>query len=210
MSTHSEKLYFYPVWIRVWHLINALMFLALIITGLDMQYASKEGTTLLRFDQAVSIHNVCGIILSINYVFFFLANMITGNWKYYKLQFKGFFVRLFTQMKYYLFGIFKGEKAPYPLSMDRKFNPLQQFTYIGVMYFFVPLVCVTGVAMLYPQMIIEQFFNVSGLFLTDLFHISAGFLGSMFLLIHVYFCTIGTTPTSNFKGMVDGYHQAHD
>ena len=36
------KMYLYPKWIRIWHLLNALMFIVLIVTGLSMQYTGKE------------------------------------------------------------------------------------------------------------------------------------------------------------------------
>jgi len=54
-----------------------------------------------------------------------------------------------------------------------------------------------------------KFLGVSGLHLTDLFHIFIGFLISVFMFIHIYFCTIGKTPLSNFKGMINGYHEVH-
>ena len=55
----EQKIYHYPVWIRIWHLINALLCLALIITGLSMQYSNTE-RGILTFDVAVSVHNVAG------------------------------------------------------------------------------------------------------------------------------------------------------
>jgi thiosulfate reductase cytochrome b subunit len=49
----------------------------------------------------------------------------------------------------------------------------------------------------------------SGLHLIDLFHIIVGFLVSLFMVVHIYFCTIGSTPLSNFKSMINGYHEGH-
>ncbi len=37
----TKKIYLYPVWIRIWHLINALMFILLIFTGLCLHFASS-------------------------------------------------------------------------------------------------------------------------------------------------------------------------
>ncbi|MCF8299034.1 MAG: cytochrome b/b6 domain-containing protein, partial [Saprospiraceae bacterium] len=45
----QEKLYLYPKWVRLWHLVNALLCILLIITGLSMQYAGVE-YYLMRFD----------------------------------------------------------------------------------------------------------------------------------------------------------------
>jgi thiosulfate reductase cytochrome b subunit len=205
----ANRIYFYPAWLRIWHLLNAILFLLLIITGLNMQY-TNPGSALIRFDIAVNIHNFSGIVLTINYLIFLVVNYTSGNFRFYKIEFKGFFDRLLKQVRYYSFGIFKGEHAPFPSDENRKFNPLQQFTYVAIMYLAVPFIFITGWAMLFPQIIINQLFNLSGYLLTDIIHVIMGFFGSIFLLIHVYFCTIGATPVSNFKSMATGWHEVHD
>ncbi len=199
----AQKIYYYPVWIRIWHATNALMFLLLIITGLSMQY----GLFKIRFDYAVSIHNVSGIVLSVCYLYYFMANFITGNLKYYRIKFKGFFKRLWVQFVYYTVGIFKNQMPPFPLTIKRKFNPLQKFTYVSVMYIIVPLIIISGYAMLFPEIIYEKVLGIPGIVLTDLVHVCTGFIGSIFMIIHIYFCTIGSKPAANFKSLVNGYHQ---
>ena len=68
---------------------------------------------------------------------------------------------------------------------------------------------VSGLGLMYPDVIPIQIVGISGLHLTDLFHIISGFIISLFMFVHIYFCTIGKTPKSNFKSMLDGYHEAH-
>lgn len=204
----EEKIYLYPVWVRLWHLMNAILCLILIITGISMQFSNPK-FPMIRFDMAVSVHNIVGIILCVNYILFFLGNITTRNGKYYKLILPGLFSRLMTQFRYYTRGLFKGETAPYPLNSERKFNPLQQVTYVGSMYLLFPIIMITGWALMYPEVIPARFLWTSGLHLTDLFHITAAFLVSLFMFIHIYFCTIGKTPLSNFMSMIDGYHESH-
>lgn len=203
-----EKIYLYPVWLRIWHLINAILCLLLIITGVSMQF-SAASVILVGFDTAVFIHNIAGIILSINYVFFFIGNLITFNGSQYQMVYKGLIKRLITQARFYAFGIFKGEDPPFPIIKENKFNPLQRFSYVFIMYLFVPVVCITGWALLYPEMILTIVFGTSGLHLTDLIHIVAGYIISIFMLIHIYFCTLGKKPLSNFLSMINGYHEGH-
>jgi thiosulfate reductase cytochrome b subunit len=112
-------------------------------------------------------------------------------------------------MSYYLGGIFKNAKAPFPINQERKFNPIQQISYVSVMYILVPVVFVTGWALLFPEVVIRQIFGVSGLLLTDVLHITVGFLISLFLLIHIYFCTTGTRISSAFKSMINGWAEVH-
>ena len=201
----EEKIYLYPVWLRIWHAINALGILALIYTGLNMQFA-KPGFELLRFDLAVTIHNFAGVVVSISYLVFFIGNLVTTNKKYYRIKPKGLRKRLFKQLRFYTYGMFKNEDAPYPISEKRKFNPVQKYTYVAVMYLMVPVIIITGIALLFPELIIEEAYKMSGIFLTAILHAVIGFIISIFLIIHLYFATIGKNPISNFKSIVTGWH----
>lgn len=203
----SERIYLYPVVIRVWHLINALLIIMLIFTGISLQY-SDPAYPFMRFDLAVSIHNICGIVLSINYLIFFFGNRVSGNNKPYHIKLRGFINRLWLQFHYYTRGLFKGASAPFPVtSKENKFNPLQQFTYFSVMYLVIPIIIVTGWGLLFPFIIPTNVLEVGGIFLTDLMHVIGGFIVSIFLFIHVYFCTIGKNPLKNFKSIITGWHE---
>lgn len=205
-----SSVYLYPVWTRLWHLFNALLYLLLIFTGLSMQYSNPE-YPLIRFDIAVSIHNISGILLSLNYLVILAGNIFTPNGAYYKIRLKGFYKELAAQAKYYLFGIFRGEKAPYPINGERKFNPLQKISYVAVIYCLMPLVMITGWALIFPEVIfVKKMFGTSGLHLTDLLHIVVGFVLSLFMLIHIYLCTIGKPAGSHFRAMLSGWHHSEN
>lgn len=201
----EEKLYLYPRWLRLWHWTNALMFLVLIITGVSLQYAGPD-YMIIRFDTAVRYHNIAGIVVTLGFIFFIIANRITSNKKYYRIKKKGFNKRLMKQVQYYTVGIFKNEEPPYPVSVKRKFNPLQKLSYVAAMYILLPLVIITGFAMLFPEINPESIFGIPGIYLTDLIHITIGFVLSIFMVIHIYFCTIGTTVWSHFNSMFTGWH----
>lgn len=204
----AEKIYLYPLWTRIWHWINAVLFVILIATGISLQYSDPD-SPLIPFEPSVSWHNIAGIILIVNYIFFVAGNILTSNGKYYKLKPKGLVSRLMQQAQYYLFGVFKGQKPPYPENENRKFNPLQKIAYITVMYVATPLVILSGIALLFPEMIINKVFGVSGTLLTALLHMAMGFFLSVFILIHIYFSTFGAKVSSHFKSMIDGYHEKH-
>jgi thiosulfate reductase cytochrome b subunit len=103
--------------------------------------------------------------------------------------------------------MFRGMKPPYPLSEKRKFNPLQKYFYLLVMYLAVPIVIISGFALLFPEMIIEQIYTLSGIMLTAVFHSALGFFISIFLIIHIYVASIGKSPKENFKSILNGWHQ---
>jgi hypothetical protein len=49
-----SALYLYPVWLRLWHWLNALLFLTLVVTGTSMHF-NLNG--LIPFDVAVPVHS---------------------------------------------------------------------------------------------------------------------------------------------------------
>ena len=112
-------------------------------------------------------------------------------------------------MNFYVFGIFKKKPTPFPTSEDRKFNPLQKLTYVLIMYLSLPIMIITGIGLLYPDITLRNVFGQSGIVVTDLIHIIFAFFITVFLFIHIYFATIGHKPLSNFKSMFTGWHHTH-
>jgi thiosulfate reductase cytochrome b subunit len=161
---------------------------------------------LISFSVSVKIHNVCGILLTVNYLVFIIGNRLSGNGEHYRTQWKGARERLMKQARYYLFGYFKGEEPPFPINEARKFNPLQAFTYAMAMYVGVPVVAFTGWGLLFPEVIPDRILGLSGLVTADILHITAGFLLSIFMIIHIYICTIGSDPKGNFRAIMTGWH----
>ncbi len=201
----KDQIYLYPLWIRIWHVVNALLFIALIFSGLSLQY-SNNTFNLLPFDFAVSMHNISGITLSIAFVFFLFWNHFSGNGEHYRIKSKGYCAEVFRQFRYYAFGIFKNEKPPFPITEEQKFNPLQKFTYVMVMYVLLPLITLTGLGLFFPDILPDRMLGTTGIHFVDLIHIVTGFLLSIFMIIHIYFCTIGRTCSANFKSMITGWH----
>ena len=194
----ADKIYLYPRWLRFWHILNAVLCLVLIISGFQMQYSAFA---VMSLKIAVKLHNFSGIILSVNYLVFFVGNLISGNYRYYKPDEKPMLENLKKQFIYYTIGIFKGVVKPFAISKERKFNPLQKVSYLAAMYVLMPVVVVTGTLMLNPILIEKG----KTFLIIDLLHILAGFLISLFLVIHLYFSTIGAK--SNYKAISTGWHE---
>lgn len=202
-------MYLYPKWLRVWHLMNALLFIILIITGVSMQYTDKEAFV-VGFAKSVKWHNIAAVILTLNYIFYVAGNLLTKNGRYYKIERKGFGKALLAQLRYYSWGMFRGEKHPFPVTGESKFNPLQKLTYVLAMYLALPLLIISGIGLFFPEITVKSFLGVSGLIYTDILHITMGFFLSVFMIIHIYTCTLGAKPTSLFWGMISGYHHSDD
>jgi len=162
----------------------------------------------VSFATAVKWHNIAAILLTINYIIFVIGNSATENGKYYRTGKKNFITDLGIQLKYYSWGIFKGEKHPFPVTENRKFNPLQKFSYVLAMYVAFPLLIISGLGLMFPETILNRVLGISGLLLTDILHITMGFFLSVFMLIHIYTCTLGARPSSLFKSMISGFHES--
>jgi thiosulfate reductase cytochrome b subunit len=205
----ATKVYLYPVWIRLWHLLNLLLFLILIFTGISLQYVSDSGKFLISFEHAITWHNVAAFLLTANYVVYVLGNWFSGNGKYYRIKRKKMTRRLIKQFKFYAYGMFQGEEHPFPVSEKRKFNPLQKMSYILAMYLGMPLLIISGFGLLFPELLVGQFLGVSGLAINDVIHVTMGFILSVFMVVHIYTCTLGEKPGTLFKSMINGYHEEH-
>ena len=204
-AIHKE--YFYPLWLRIWHWLNALFFILLIFSGINLQYSGSENPV-IDFSLAITIHNTAGILLTVNYFIFFILNLVTGNYKQYIPKLKELFKRLFVQAKFYVTGIFKNEPHPFEITKNSKFNPLQQITYLNIMYLLVPVIIISGWALLFPDVIIEKILGENGLFPTAVLHTIAGFLLSIFMFGHIYLATTGKKITSGIKSMITGWHES--
>ncbi len=204
-------MYLYPKWVRIWHVLNAVLFIVLIITGLSMHYTDKANSAyVVGFAKAVKWHNAAAMILTANYVFFILGNLFTSNGRFYRIGKTNLWHDLVVQGRYYLIGMFRGEKHPFPVTAERKFNPLQKFSYILAMYVGMPLLILSGFVLIFPEIAFKDVFGVSGLVINDVVHISMGFLLSVFMIIHIYTCTLGDKPSSLFWGIISGYHRSDD
>ncbi|HTX53075.1 MAG TPA: cytochrome b/b6 domain-containing protein [Candidatus Baltobacteraceae bacterium] len=194
----------YPVWLRVWHWSNALLFVVLLITGLSMHY-SGPGRPEVGFRTSVLIHNAAGILLTLCYGLFLLGNLRFRNGRYYRLVPGDLTYGALRQTRYYLLGIFLGEPHPFPHSEERKFNPLQKLTYLAVMFGLLPMVILAGWALFFPEHLPENLFGLSGIALWAMAHSYLGYFGSLFMVVHIYLGTTGETPGTLFRFMLTGH-----
>ena len=73
-----------------------------------------------------------------------------------------------------------------------------------------PLLILSGIVLLIPELAPDRILGMTGMVLTDILHITTGFLLSIFMIIHIYTCTLGAKPTSLFRGMITGYHSTDE
>ncbi|HEY0837150.1 MAG TPA: cytochrome b/b6 domain-containing protein [Azospirillum sp.] len=202
----SHRIYLLPVWIRVWHWSNALLIITLTITGASLHFADPN-LPLVPFALAAQVHNVAGLTLAGLYAFFVVANIVSGNWWQYVPKPGGFVRRCLRQIRFYAWGIFRGEPHPYPPTPEANFNSLQQIVYWFVMYVFMPLLLITGLIFLWPDFAPKSMFGMDGLLPVAILHYVVGLVIVLFMIAHIYLGTTGVTVTSLFRMMITGWHE---
>lgn len=193
----------YTAYERFWHWLQALAIIALAITGLEIHI--PDSIKLIGFERAVNVHTIIGAIVVINALFAAFYHFISGEIRQYLPAPRGFFGQAVQQARYYLVGIFRGEPHPFTKVPEKKLNPLQQITYMGLLNILLPLQVATGILIwsIGRWPILDESFGGLGL-LAPIHSMGAWLLGA-FLLAHVYLTTTGHTPLSNIRAMIKGW-----
>lgn len=201
----TKKVYMYRFYERLWHWTMATGVLVLAFTGLEIHYSGSF--TFLGLDTAVRTHNVLAAILVINAALSLFYHLTTGEIKQFFRFNRKFFHETVVQIFYYIHDIFKRRPHPINKSRDRKLNPLQQLTYIGLLNILLPFQVITGILIWGLDKWPELSGNVNGLAYLAPIHNLGSWLFLAFLAVHIYLTTTGHTVLSNIKAMVTGYDE---
>jgi thiosulfate reductase cytochrome b subunit len=209
IKTKDSDLYINPLPVRIWHWLNALGFVALILTGTHIRYQDKFN--LMTFETAVKTHNWVAFAVMANYLvwlgFYLFSDRITNY--HPELNMKKFFDKAFAQIMYYSYGIFKGEKSPHKVVPYDKFNPMQSITYQIVMLLVVPTQFATGLMMWDVKRFEGVIAMLGGLGVVNTIHVLIYIFFVSFTMIHAYMGALGHTPVTHFREMFTGYEEEH-
>jgi len=201
----TERVFILAFWIRAWHWTNALLCLALAATGYALHFADPK-LTMVDFQLVARVHDIAGWALIASYMFFVVANMLTGNWYQFVVK-PPVLQKMLVQGRWYGYGMFKGEPEPFPVSPKHHFNPLQAMTYWAVMYLLMPVVLLSGIVFFFPQLAPDTLFGMDGLLPVALVHYVSASLVMIFMVTHVYLGTTGKTIGQQYRTMITGWHE---
>jgi len=192
--------------VRLWHWVHVLAFISLIVTGLEIHFG--RFTEVLKFKSAVSLHNICGFLLIADLSIWLVYYVFFANIRIYlPLDLRKFFSGAIRQVRHYGYGIFVGERDPHHISPDSKFNALQQSAYFGVMFFMLPLQIISGVLLWDVGRFSRVIGLCGGIAVVDAVHLMVSYALTAFLIVHVYFTTLGKTPLQHIRAMITGYEK---
>jgi len=198
MATNNmANIYLYTRYERFWHWLQMVLIIFLLITGLEVHGLYR----LLGFDLAVKLHNFAGIIWLIAFAFFVFWVFTTGEWKQYIPTTK----KMLAVIRYYGYGIFRGESHPVPKRKDAKHNPLQRLTYLSLAALLLPIQMATGFLYWSYNSWAEWGLGGIPLGIVALIHMAGAFAILNFIVVHVYMTTTGHTLFSHIKAMITGW-----
>ena len=205
-----SKLYVHPLPVRIWHWTNAAGFILLILTGVQIRYLDLF--SVLSFKAAVELHNAIGFVLIANFFIWLGFYLFTDKIKVYhpELSPVKHFRASFRQLLYYGYGIFRGAPNPHHVSAYHKFNALQSTAYQIVMMLLVPLLFYTGLLLWDVSRFSSLVEMLGGVRVVDTIHVLLFIFFCGFIVVHVYLCSLGHTPSAHFKAMLTGYEDVED
>ncbi|MGD2268752.1 MAG: cytochrome b/b6 domain-containing protein [Desulfobacterales bacterium] len=199
----KKKVYFYSVYERIWHWVQAVGVAMLLLTGFMISFSGPFA--FIEFKAAVSLHNTIGIIVMLNAFLALFYNAAGGLLKRYIPGIEDFFTLGFTHVSYYLYGIFKGDPHPFDKTPAKRLLPLQKIAYFMVLNGLLPLMVITGLlkwSMKFTPVYAEMF---GGLSILGPIHRFGAWLFLAFVIGHVYMTTTGHAPLSSIVSMITGY-----
>ena len=193
------NIYLYTRYERFWHWLQGIIIILLLLTGFE-----SHGTIrLMGFHNAVETHNFVGLAWLILFAFFIFWIFTTGEWRQYVPTTR----KMLAVVRYYSYGIFRGETHPVPKRKDAKHNPLQRLVYLSLAALLLPIQMATG--FLYWSYNSWQAWGLDWLSLkvVALVHTAGAFAILSFLVVHLYMITTGHSIMAHTRAMITGWEE---
>ena len=187
---------------RFWHGLPAVRIMLRLLTGFEI----NSGYGLFGYRTAVEIHNFLGLSWLIAFAFFVFWIFTTGEWKQYIPTTR----KMISVIRYYGYGIFRGEPHPVPKRLDAKHNPLQRLTYLSLAALLLPIQMITGFLYWGYNSWVDWGFSFLSLQVVALIHTAGAFAILSFLIVHLYMTTTGHTIFAHIKAMITGWEEVQE
>ena len=193
------NIYLYSRYERFWHWLQSTIIILLLMTGFEVH----NSFSLMGFRTAVDIHNYVGLGWLLLFAFFVFWLFTTGEWRQYVPTTR----KMLLVVRYYSYGIFRGEPHPVPKRKEAKHNPLQRLVYLSLAALLLPVQMVTG--FLYWSYNSWQGWGLGWLSLevVALTHMAGAFAILSFLVVHLYMITTGHTISAHTRAMITGWEE---
>ena len=200
-----ERVYMYTFYERLWHWLQTLAILILLVTGLVIHKPEMFG--FMSFRGVVVVHNIVAAILVANAALALFYNLASGDIQRFIPEPRGFFNQAIGQVKYYIGGIFSGDGHPFEKRREDRLNPLQKITYFGILNVLLPAQVLTGILMWGVKVWPEAADALGGLAVLGPLHSLVAWLFATFIVAHVYLTTTAHEPMAGIRSMIMGWDE---
>ncbi|NKN32489.1 cytochrome b/b6 domain-containing protein [Marichromatium bheemlicum] len=182
---------------RFWHWSQMVLIVILMFTGFGLHGFHN----LFDFETAVTVHMYAATALLILWLFSVFWLFTTETWRHFLPTGRG----LWQVLRFYSYGIFRGERHPYRKAFWRKHNPLQALAYLMLKVVLFPLIWVTGLLYIFYFLWRDIPLATTWLEAIAMIHTGAAFAILAFAFIHVYMLTTGHSFREHVAPMITGF-----
>lgn len=194
---------------RIWHWLQAALMILLIVSGFAIHYPDRF-RFLGSMALAITGHAWLGGFLILNAFLGAFYHVTAEKYHHFLPRMDDFSGAAVRQARFYLYGIFKGERHPLETDPRRKLNPLQKITYLALLNILIPFQVVSGVLMWGADRWPNLFDRAGGLWLLGPAHTLGAYLFLAFLIGHIYLATTGPTPGALLRAIATGNSGSSD
>ncbi len=171
---------------KVWHWIHGLLLTFLAATGLQLRFPDLF-PIFPALANAVDFHNFAGILLSLDYLFWFVYRVRRKNLvDHLLIPQKDLIKDSRAALRYYFHSIFIGRRLSPGRTWYKTLDPVQKAVITLVMFCFLPGEILTGILLFDVQSMRHVIDKVGGLRLIDEIHIALAYLLTASVIIHLY------------------------
>jgi len=192
---------------RIWHWLQATGMILLIVSGFAIHYPDRFAI-FGSMANAVAWHTWIAFGLIVNAFLGVFYHVTAEKYHHFLPHMDDFTGAALAQARFYLYGIFKGERHPLESDPRKKLNPLQKITYLALLTVLVPFQVITGVLMWGADRWPRLFERVGGFWVLGPAHTLAAYLFLAFLIGHLYLSTTGEHPLALIQAMISGSPQS--
>ncbi|MFZ5867570.1 MAG: cytochrome b/b6 domain-containing protein [Thermodesulfobacteriota bacterium] len=176
--------------VRVWHWVHGLCVIVLVFTGIQLRLPDVF-PIFASFLNAVNLHNLCGLVVAADFVFWLLYHLVKREFsERFLVSPVGFFRDVTETLHYYGYVIFAGGNYPKTSTRYDPFDPVERIFYLTLMLVLVPIQIVTGLMLYDVHTMQPAIIALGGLRSVDAIHLLVAYLIISSMILHCYFHTL--------------------
>ena len=187
---------------RCWHWCQSLILVSLLVTGFCQHYPDALGF-LLPLAVAVRWHSYFAWAAMVSIALGLLYHLAAGRFHHLIPAGEDFTWGVPKRLRYYFYGVFKGESHPFEKGFKGRMHPFTKLLYLVLLDLLIPWQVATGVALWVllnnPGRLRRFDIGIMGKM-----HAMGAFLFMAILLLHIYFTTLGAGSAGRLAAMVTG------